>query len=850
MNGGLLIIGMLVVHCISLGSEKKDNLTCSPGYKDHPIAKKDGDLIIGGIFNIGSPEINYHDTTDLCSYQSISQYSVQKAVVLRHLVEQTSPIFEREFNITLGYEMYTTCNSYNTATRVSVALSENPGLVGVASVDYKQFIKISATVLASFRVPTFVYMYNDEELMEGARFPTVYSLIDTESIEAEITIQFLRKMGLQFMDIWYHPYSRKMAEYVYQNFTLKVGCGRFTEVGKVDDVHNIADTYSSTGGEAADVQLILSNSYSTTKSMLDFMVNELGFRNKIYVLGISVAREKYLDSYASIFKSGMAENSTLILPQPKLLGADLKTFQKLLSERWSEKPKKDKIDEIYEIAQANCGPVSVSSCVVTSWVPYIVAGFKFLTESLFDNLKLYTSKEDICLGEFRESVYNTIINETRSILTELDVNFPITLVIKNKTIITGYKINVYQSHNGNYDTLGEVFPDTIKVTNQDLMEKISIYRTTCSPKCSPGHYTQFRDNLMHLPCCWDCSPCPDNFFSTGTNELSCKKCNSSQTSIEDRTACITVKDMYIPQDSQYFISGTFVASFGTFLTVIISVFIFLNKERPVIKASDTGYLSMVLASLFVSYPASIIPLFKPTESSCIAEYFTYNLFATLISVNLCFKCVKIYGIFAAAQNFDQPKFGKFLTRKGQIAFNILTIAINITLISLDCFVADGPSWGFAKIQSEPHEPFALLCCCHNLYYLLIPSVIPAAAFLLTLALAFKMKNFPHNFRETRNIFAATFVVLLCSTMFLGGYTLSPPDIRSFLRSVVMLVTSTAFLVCIFIPKLAVLLKRSVNLEEEKKKITDNVRKFSSKSPPSSVSGSVITAPSIATLTMS
>jgi len=89
-----------------------------------------------------------------------------------------------------------------------------------------------------------------------------------------------------------------------------------------------------------------------------------------------------------------------------------------------------------------------------------------------------------------------------------------------------------------------------------------------------------------------------------------------------------------------------------------------------------------------------------------------------------------------------------------------------------------------------------------------------------------MRKFPHNFRESLNIFCATFVVLLCSIMFLAGYGFSPPDVRAVLRAVVIFITSTAFLFSIFIPKILILMDKQISIEDERAKIRERVKKFS------------------------
>ena len=121
-----------------------------------------------------------------------------------------------------------------------------------------------------------------------------------------------------------------------------------------------------------------------------------------------------------------------------------------------------------------------------------------------------------------------------------------------------------------------------------------------------------------------------------------------------------------------------------------------------------------------------------------------------------------------------------------------------------------------------------MCSCVDGKILAVSVAIPGASFLITLFLAFKMRRFPHNFRESLNIFCATFVVLLCYIMFMSGYSFSSPEIRPILRLIVIFITSSAFLLCLFVPKLIILWDRNLTIEQERMAIREEVGRFSGK----------------------
>ncbi|XP_063680103.1 metabotropic glutamate receptor 4-like [Bolinopsis microptera] len=824
------------------GVAGEDEGVCQVRYLDTPIAAKDGDFIIGGMFQIG--QLEYTDDDDgtkipvqSCSYSGIEEYGIQKAIALRMVIDKENERFKKDFNKTLGYEMYGTCMSSAVTGRISAALASNKKVIGVSGVDYKEYTKRSAAIMSSFHIPTFVYMFNDDELMTGSMYPNLFSMIDTEVKEAEITIRFLEKMGYQYMDIWYHEYSKDMAEHIFNSYVKKVGCGRITDVTSKDHIPRIKQTYNETGGTPSRVQLILQNSAATTRAMLKEMVGNLGFRDKIYILGLSNGRYSFLNRYTAILNT--SGHNTLILPLPDLLNVKMDQTLKDLNKDWRQVKKRDYIDDLYQKVQSYRCPKDGDEpkmCKLTSWIPYMVGGVKLVLESLhaiLTNMVVPVLPGGTrCLMDYKTKLFNQIVNENRTLNVTLEENVTIPIRMFNKTVNTGYRIGVYKTETQTFRTLGRAFVDRIEVMNESLLESMSGYNKTCSYTCQPGTHRRFNRNIQYLPCCWTCEDCNLHQYSTENDTNVCKVCDPSMSANENNTACVLAPEIYIQPNSPTFIVGASSMPLGMAMVIVFGVVIFRNEDRPVIKASDPGYLYMVLLSLLIGYPTALTPLFKASTTTCSAEYYSFAIFATLISTNLLYKCVKVYDIFAAAQSFSAPKFGLLLKRTGQTAFNLLTLAITVIILLIDSNTGRGPSWAFERYQEESHKSWHLRCTSINSKTLVIPIVLPGLSFLVTLVLAFKMRKFPHNFRESLNIFCATFVVLLCSIMFLAGYGFSPPKIQAMLRAIVVSITSTAFLLSIFIPKICILMDKNINVEEERTKIRDGVTKFSSGNGPS------------------
>ena len=724
--------------------------------------------------------------------------------------------------------------NFEVTTRVSVLISTNEKVIGVSGVDRKEYMKRSADITASMGIPTFIYMFNDAQMMDDNQYRTLFSMIETEETEAEITIKFLKEMGYKYVDIWYHKYSKEMATYIYENYVQNVGCGHFAEVTYPPDIPRIQEAYNKTGGDPSEVQLILSNSLATTKKILTHMISELGFTKKVYIFGVSNGRKTFLDAYVSILESD--KFYSIVLPLPPLLNTDSGIVRTRLTSNWTRS--KDKMDELYKDAQLRTCPVAVFNgdnildCKWTSWLQYVNSGTEAILQSLHRTLNTDQDPSE-CPNKLRRKVFNSIVEEDQTIVVTMNEDLDLHVSFQNKSVNIDYEFGVYRAQTKSYETVGKIHQDKIDITNLGALEQLH-YQKTCSSECQPGQFRLYDERIAHLPCCWSCQECGNHSITVEYNENTCHSCSPEETSNSDRTDCLTTKLHYITPSSTIFLCAAPVICLCAVAVVVISIVIFRNEERPIIKASDPGYLYMLLFGLLVGMAASFIPLLKPSLWSCSLEYTLVLICSTIITTNLLWKCIKIYGIFAAANSFQKPMCEGFFKTSGQTWLNIGTLAVVAILLLIDFLTGDGLGWRSHESQLFDHSQRYLICqgkSDKSMVLTALPLVVPSLYFISTLVLAFKMRQFPHNFRETLNIFGATLIVMLCCVMFLSGYNLSHLYLRAFLRTIVIFVTCCAFLVCLFVPRIILLLKKDPDIEAEKNEIKASVRRFSTRKAP-------------------
>lgn len=442
--------------------------------------------------------------------------------------------------------------------------------------------------------------------------------------------------------------------------------------------------------------------------------------------------------------------------------------------------------------------------------------------ALNQTLSELTPGEDLpCTETLRSRIYTSITSGGYNLTLEalkVDINF------KRSTLASGYTVELFRR---SYSLTKNQNLGRVSFTSSNLDKSLldtmrpTQHQQYCSADCNPGSKSSWT-NLRTLPCCWHCKPCEGHSYSNMTNADTCTQCNVDEKSNEYNTGCVKVDQEYIKYNSTYFMVGCAGCGVGLSLVVVAIGFIIRGEDRPVVKASDPTFLYIFLLSLMLGCIGGLLALIEPNPRNCWAEYLAATVFASLVTSSLALRCTKIYSLFAAAEGFSKPKFGFLYTHWGQIMTNFTLLIINLVVAVITLHFN---AWQFDEAQKESHHAIYRICFTDSYLITCPPFIIPFLLFISVLVLAFRMRNFPHNFRETANIFMATFLVFLACIMFLTGYKLAPYDIKAVLRSIILFMTSIAFLLCMFIPKIIILMKK-VDQKIEKERMTESIKAFS------------------------
>ena len=559
------------------------------------------------------------------------------------------------------------------------------------------------------------------------------------------------------------------------------------------------------------------NKYHVIPFLTETILNRK-WRNKTYIFGYTISRDNFRPSQKEILTAGLnVDKEVFIYLRSEVQNADpawMTIKGGLLYDR--AEAADDRLSQDYHDSK-RCdfsGPAEslneacTNTRLPTSWMSFVATATLLLKNNV--QTVLQSKSGDMDINALRSRVFETLESGTQQV--EIYGQSLKDITFNKSTLAVGYQVLEYR--NSSEVMRGRVLfhneggmDDTLK----DHVKEIG-GADACSEDCPPGSYTALMSYSPGLGKCWTCPRCTGDSVSSLVNANECTECKQTQHAVKQNTFCEEVPENFISLRSPQFLIGLCLSGVAGLITIFIAIFIAINRNRPVIKASDPVFCYLFLGSLCVGDILTVLTLLEPSPTTCNLEFYCCSLFVCCVCTNLFYRSLKIYKIFMTAINFQlkRPFIFKFLTRPAQ--FVILVVMIGVTaLLTMVSIMHEG--WVYEEAL-DPHISIHKVCNSANFLATCYPFIVPCVMVAATLLIAYKMRLFPHNFKETTTIFTTSLVIVVICLMFLSGYSISEPSIKSLLRAIVYFSIAQCFLFCIFFPKIVVLLKKDDLIDAE------------------------------------
>ncbi|XP_063785763.1 extracellular calcium-sensing receptor-like [Pseudophryne corroboree] len=361
---------------------------------------------------------------------------------------------------------------------------------------------------------------------------------------------------------------------------------------------------------------------------------------------------------------------------------------------------------------------------------------------------------------------------------------------------------VRQFHIGYYNTAA--LPDEALTINSSLllwpMGDQQVPRSACSESCSPGYRKAARSG--HPVCCYDCIQCLQGEISNQTDSLNCIRCPWDQWPNLKRSRCLPKSMEFLSYEDA--LGGTLAAvSIISSLipALILSLFLF-NRQTPIVKANNYSLSCLLLMSLCLCFLCSLVFVGYPNHQMCLLRQVLFGLAFTLCISSILAKTILVVLAFMATR----PGSNVRRWMSPQVSYMIIITCFLLQFILCITWLSTAspvPQYntltkpGIIIAECNEGSPIAFWTMLGYLFLLATISFI----------VAFLARNLPDRFNEAQFItfsmlaFLSVWVsFILASLSAQGKYTVA-------MEIFAILASSWALVICMFLPKCFIIVFR-------------------------------------------
>ncbi|CAG2215483.1 GRM8 [Mytilus edulis] len=368
------------------------------------------------------------------------------------------------------------------------------------------------------------------------------------------------------------------------------------------------------------------------------------------------------------------------------------------------------------------------------------------------------------------------------------------------------RYDVYQYQKLSTDGYGYVkigeWIDRLKLNSSFLNWKEAdpneVPNSVCSEPCTFGHKKE-KVEREHAACCWICIPCGPNQYLV--DEKTCKDCEDGFQPSDNVTSCKPLPLLELEWNSLWVILPIAFSSFGIVSTILtIAVFIKFNNT-PIIMASGRELCYVLLVGILMAYGTSLIMLATPTIILCTIIRLGLGVSLCLIYAAMLTKTNRIYRIFNNGIK-AMVKRPSYTSPKSQIIICMALVSVQIV---------GGLTWlGFEKpdtIYTRQHTEFQVLKCKASQIAIIASLTYNIVLIILCTIYGIKTRKIPQNFNEAKCIAFTMYSTCIVWLAFGAIYFGASSDFKIEVTSLCMCVSisATVALVCVFVPKLYIVL---------------------------------------------
>ncbi|XP_067851825.1 extracellular calcium-sensing receptor-like [Heptranchias perlo] len=819
---------------------ENDSLCRLRGKFDLPRISKDGDIVLGGSFNIHyyrqEHSLDFRSLPAPPECKSFDFTQFQFAQTMIYTIEEINRNQTLLPNITLGYQIHDGCGDPAMSTKVTTLLisgqeetladpkckttSNIPAIVTDA--ESMQSVAV-ARVITPFNVTMFSYSAAYDYLNNMYEFPTFFRTIPNDYHQVDGLAQLVKYFGWNWIGT------------IRSNSTY--GALAMDEIIKSMESFGICIAFSEavhkTDSKEKLLNLIHIIKQATTNIIVAFVAQA-----DMAVLLQEIVRQNVTgiqwigsESWITMPNISPKEDArflagTLGFAVPKAILPGLKEF--LLEIHPSKYPGNVFVTEFWETT-FQCilkKPENLTQIDGEAQIK-LCTGEEKLEE--VNNQYTDTSQLRIAYNVYK-AVYaiahslNNMLSKTNFTYTQLDlwellhhmyvVNFTAKngesiYFDQNLDTVPLYELVNWQMNSegvahvvtiGHYDGL-IAFEKRLYINKENVIwidGKKEVPRGVCSDSCPPGTWKTLKKEQP--VCCFTCTPCADGEIANVTDTVSCVKCPPEYWSNQLKTQCVPKNIEFLSFDDEMGNSLVVLAVIGACLTVATAIIFYKHKRTPLVKANNSELSFLLLFALTLCFLCSLTFVDRPSVWSCMLRHTVFS-----ITFVLCLSCIlgkTIVVLMAFKARLPNSKKMKWFSPMHQ-RLNVFILTSIQTIICILWLTTSPP---FPVKSTKYYKAIIILEC--NVgslgYFCSVFSYIGVLA-CLCCAFAFLARKLPDNFNEATFITFSLLIFCAVWITFIPAYVSSPGKYTVAVEVFAILASSFGLLFCIFAPKCYIIL---------------------------------------------
>nr|APC26119.1 metabotropic glutamate receptor type 4 [Homarus americanus] len=366
-------------------------------------------------------------------------------------------------------------------------------------------------------------------------------------------------------------------------------------------------------------------------------------------------------------------------------------------------------------------------------------------------------------------------------------------------------IHFKQMTHGRYAwvTVGHYVEGELKLNMSALQFKLrdpSPPSSVCSLPCLTGQAKKYVEGES---CCWHCFNCSTYQIVNPRDETQCLTCDWGTLPSPDHLMCNPIPEVYIRPDSWWAIGAMLLSSVGVVMTGVVAWVFASHHNTPVVRASGRELSYVLLSGVFLCYATTFVLVLKPTAVVCGVQRFGLGFSFAVVYSALLTKTNRIARIFNSGKR--TTKRPSFISPSSQLCICFFTVSAQV--------VITGVWWVVSPPRAIHHylvrEDNFLVCSASINASYMIAFAYPIGLIVVCTVYAVLTRKIPEAFNESKHIGFTMYTTCIIWLAFVPIYftTANNVELRITTTSVTISLSATVALVCLYTPKLYIILIR-------------------------------------------